>query len=136
MPCSAGAAPASARTRRQLSERAALAGDPADARTERGSGYVEFMSENPAALSRALPFANLIFARQKLLRLADLPGLDPRDRITPMLAALDALAATGQTAAAFGELWVEYPDSDAGKTGRPRAQLRQCPAPALRRPTG
>ena len=39
--------------------------------------------EDAAALSRALPFANLIFARQKLLRLADLPGLDPRDRITP-----------------------------------------------------
>lgn len=113
----------------ELSERAAVAGHPGYARTERGSGYVEFICEDAAALSRALPLANLIFARQKLLRLADLPGLDPRDRITPMLAALDGLALSGQTPAAFGELWVEYPDSDAGK---PLAGLARSFGNALR----
>ena len=66
----------------ELSERAAVAGHPGYARTQRGSGYVEFICEDAAGLSRALPLAKLIFARQKLLRLADLPGLDPRDRIT------------------------------------------------------
>lgn len=82
----------------ELSERAALANLPGYARTERNSGHVEFICEDAAALSRALPFAGLIFARQKLLRLADLRGIDPKDRITPILAALDAMPGK----AAFG----------------------------------
>jgi Predicted SAM-dependent methyltransferase len=59
-------------------------------------------------LSELLPWRGLIFARQKLRVLAELPQLDPTDRITPILAALE-----GQSR--FGDLWVEHPDSDAGK---------------------
>jgi 23S rRNA (cytidine2498-2'-O)-methyltransferase len=108
----------------ELTERAALANLSGYARTERNSGFVEFISEDAEALSRALPFDTLIFARQKLLRLADLRGVDPKDRITPILAALEGLPKT-----LFGELWVEHPDSDEGK---PLAGLARSFGNALR----
>jgi 23S rRNA (cytidine2498-2'-O)-methyltransferase len=112
----------------ELTERAAHAGFAGYARTERNSGFVEFISADAEALSRALPFANLIFARQKLLRLADLRGIDPKDRIAPIIAAL------GETDAAsegprFGDLWVEHPDSDECK---PLAGLARSFGNALR----
>lgn len=109
----------------ELSERAASAGHHGYARTERNSGYVEFIVEDAAAASRALPWSKLIFARQKLVRLADLRGLDPSDRIAPILAALDAYGEPVR----FGELWVEHPDSDAGK---PLAGLARSFGNALR----
>src|SRR5690606_13847838 len=109
----------------ELTERAALAGQPGYARAERGAGFVEFIGEDGAALTRALPFERLVFARQKLVRLADLRGLDPTDRITPLLDALEALGPT----APFGDLWLEHPDSDAGK---PLAGLARAFGNALR----
>ncbi len=109
----------------ELTERAAFAGQPGYARADRGSGYVEFIGEDAAALSRAVPFGQLVFARQKMLRLADLRGLDPTDRISPVL---DALAALGPTTK-FGELWAEHPDSD---TGKPLAGLARSFGNALR----
>ena len=109
----------------ELTERAALAGQPGYARAERGAGFVEFIGEDGAALSRALPFERLVFARQKLVRLADLRGLDPTDRITPLLDALEALGPT----APFGDLWLEHPDSD---TGKPLAGLARSFGNALR----
>ncbi len=60
------------------------------------------------ALARALPFRELVFARQKLRLLAELRGLDPKDRLTPLLAALPGDLR-------LGDVWVEHPDSDAGK---------------------
>ena len=110
----------------ELTERAALAGHTGYARTGRGDGYVEFVCDQAAALSRALPLDRLVFARQKLLRLADLPALDPRDQIGPILAALELAFPNGQL---FGELWVEHPDSDAGK---PLAGLARSFGNALR----
>jgi 23S rRNA (cytidine2498-2'-O)-methyltransferase len=92
----------------ELTHRAAHAGIAGYARTQRNTGFVEYISEQAAELSRALPFDTLIFARQKLLRLAELRGIDPRDRITPILEAL------GQDPAA--------------EPGRPGPQLRQCAA--------
>jgi 23S rRNA (cytidine2498-2'-O)-methyltransferase len=107
----------------ELGERAALAGFAGHARTERGSGYVLFPTDgDAAALSNALPWRELIFARQKLVLLAELRGLDPRDRITPILAQL-------RGAGPFGDLWVEHPDSDAGK---PLAGLARSFGNALR----
>ncbi|MGN6513095.1 MAG: 23S rRNA (cytidine(2498)-2'-O)-methyltransferase RlmM, partial [Lysobacteraceae bacterium] len=108
----------------ELNERAALAGLPAYARTERDSGIVQLLGADGAALSRALPWRALVFARQKLELLADLPGLDPKDRIAPMLAALQALPPRRH-----GALWVEHPDSDAGK---PLAGLARSFGNALR----
>ncbi|MFC5570016.1 23S rRNA (cytidine(2498)-2'-O)-methyltransferase RlmM [Lysobacter yangpyeongensis] len=112
----------------ELTERAALANVAGYARTQRSSGFVEFISDEAEALSRALPFESLIFARQKLLRLAELRGIDAKDRIAPILAALDAQASASQ-GAPYGELWVEHPDSDEGK---PLAGLARSFGNALR----
>jgi len=112
----------------ELTERAALANVAGYARTQRSSGFVEFIGDEAEALSRALPFESLIFARQKLLRLADLRGIDAKDRIAPILAALDAQASVS-LGAPYGELWVEHPDSDEGK---PLAGLARSFGNALR----
>ncbi|MBN8715458.1 MAG: 23S rRNA (cytidine(2498)-2'-O)-methyltransferase RlmM [Xanthomonadales bacterium] len=109
----------------ELSERAGEAGLAGYARTERDSGYVLFLTPDPAdadALDRALPFSTLVFARQKLRLLAELRALNPGDRITPMLQALH-----GQSR--FGALVMEHPDSDAGK---PLAGLARSLGNALR----
>ena len=106
----------------ELAERAALAGVPGYARTQRHAGYVEFLGDTGGKLSDALPFDQLIFARQKLRLLADLPGLDPKDRIAPMF---ESLAGRGR----YGDLWVEHPDSDEAK---PLAGLARSFGNALR----
>ena len=108
----------------ELTERAALAGLPAYARTERDSGVVQLLGADGAALTRALPWRDLVFARQKLELLADLAGLDPKDRIAPLLATLQALPPQR-----YGTLWVEHPDSDAAK---PLAGLARSFGNALR----
>ncbi len=106
----------------ELTERAGHAGIAGYARTQRNDGYVVYVTDEAAALDRALPWRGLIFARQKLRLLAELPQLDPADRISPIIAALQ-----GQPR--FGELWVEHPDSDAGK---PLAGLARSFGNALR----
>ena len=92
----------------ELTERALAAGFDGYARTERSSGYVLFLGASGHALAQALPLRELIFARQKLRLLAELRDLDPKDRITPVLAALFGRAG-------FGALVVEHPDSEQGK---------------------
>jgi 23S rRNA (cytidine2498-2'-O)-methyltransferase len=89
----------------ELTERAAHAGHPGYARTERNSAHVVFICDESAALSNALPWRELIYARQKLQLIVELRDLDPKDRITPILAALFEQPA-------FGDLIVEHPDSD------------------------
>jgi 23S rRNA (cytidine2498-2'-O)-methyltransferase len=107
----------------ELAARASASGHHGYARTERGSGHVVFVSDDVASLSRALPWRELIFARQKLILLAELRDLDPRDRITPILDALEAADAR------YGTLLVEHPDSDAAK---PLAGLARAFGNALR----
>ena len=117
----------------ELGERAAAAGMHGYAATGRGSGHVRFLvpGGDAAALSRALPWRSLVFARQKLLLLAELDGLDTSDRITPVLSALQGQAgASGERRGpAFGALVVEHPDSDAA---RPLAGLARAFGNALR----
>ncbi len=92
----------------ELGEGAAAADIPGYARAQRDSGCVEFLCDDAAALSAALPFASLVFARQKLELFAQLRGMDPKDRLAPIM---DALAGRGR----YGALHVEHPDSEAGK---------------------
>ena len=102
----------------ELGERAAEAGLHGHARANRGDGFVVFAGADGAELDRALPWRNLVFARQKLRLLAELRGIDPSDRIAPVLASLQGMSAFGEHVFgehAFGELVVEHPDSDAGK---------------------
>ncbi|WP_374558499.1 23S rRNA (cytidine(2498)-2'-O)-methyltransferase RlmM [Thermomonas sp.] len=112
----------------ELTDRAGRAGIAGYARTERDSGYVVFACDDADALNRALPLSTLVFARQKLRLVAELRGLDPTDRIAPMLAALPA-ARTASQAPLYGELVMEHPDSDAGK---PLAGLARSLGNALR----
>ena len=111
----------------ELGERAALAGLHGHARTERNSGFVEFLGVDGAEATRALPFADLVFARQKLRRFVRLKGIDTNDRVSPVL---DAASGRGR----FGELIVEHPDSDAARqlAGLARA-FGNALRPALRK---
>lgn len=108
----------------EFTERAAAAGLAGYAQTQRDSGVVLFHGEEGAALQRALPWRALVFARQSLRLIARLHPLDASDRISPILQALDA-AASGS----FADVWVEHPDSDAGK---PLAALARSFGNALR----
>jgi 23S rRNA (cytidine2498-2'-O)-methyltransferase len=111
----------------ELGERAARAGLHGHSRAGRGDGYVVFSGADARALDEALPWRGLVFARQKLRLLAELRGIDPRDRIAPVLEALQGmLAADGGS---FGDLVVEHPDSDMGK---PLAGLARSFGNALR----
>ena len=83
---------------------------------------MQFFTAQGHALAQALPLEELIFARKKLRLLADLRGLDAKDRITPIIAALFEHAA-------FGDLIVEHPDSD---EARPLAGLARSFGNALR----
>ncbi len=138
----------------ELIERAAARGLGGYARTERNCGYAIFIGGDGNALTRALPFDELIFARQKLRLIAELRDLDPKDRIAPMLDALTA-PTVGQgppygTSLAlpsphathgervpegrvrgtlFGTIVVEHPDSDEAK---PLAGLARSFGNALR----
>lgn len=108
----------------ELSERAAEAGFTGYAHTERDSGFVVFHCDDAEALDAALPWRELIFARQKMRLIAELRDLPTRDRIGPMLAALEA-----GTQRKFGQLLVEHPDSELGK---PLAGLARSFGNALR----
>jgi len=111
----------------ELAERAARSGLAGYPKAERGDGFVRFLGEQGHALAQALPLRDLIFARQKLRLLAELRDLDPKDRVTPVIAALFERQA-------FGALVVEHPDTDAAK---PLAGLARgfgnALRPALRR---
>ncbi|KAF1704349.1 23S rRNA (cytidine(2498)-2'-O)-methyltransferase RlmM [Pseudoxanthomonas suwonensis] len=114
----------------ELGERAAAAGIAGYPRASRDDGYVLFITGDAAdarALGRALPFRDLVFARQKLRLFAELRGIDPKDRLPPLLAALPE-------GLRVGDLWVEHPDSDAGKplSGLARS-FGNALRPALRR---
>jgi 23S rRNA (cytidine2498-2'-O)-methyltransferase len=112
----------------ELGERAAEAGIAGFARASRGDGFVLFGCEasEAAALDAALPWRSLVFARQKLRVIAELRGLDPRDRLAPLL---DALAVAPADDLPYGDLVVEHPDSD---MGRPLSGLARSFGNALR----
>lgn len=74
----------------------------------RANGLVRFAPGDPVDRARLPDPHRLIFARTAWPVFARLEGLDPRDRLTPLLAALDAAAAT------VGDVWVETADGDDG----------------------
>ncbi len=116
----------------EFTERAAMLGFAGYARTERGSGFVRYVCEDAAALSRALPFRELIFARQKMVAFAELPtlGASPGTKPDRVGAIVAAMAATlGEPTLHFGDVHVEHPDSDEGK---PLAALARALGNALR----
>ena len=116
----------------ELTERAAHAGFAGYARTERGSGFVRYVCDEAQALSAALPFRDLIYARQKLVAFADVPSLGASAGAKPdrVGAIVDAMrAALGVPELTFGDVRVEHPDTDEGK---PLAALARGLGNALR----
>ncbi|MEW6563721.1 MAG: 23S rRNA (cytidine(2498)-2'-O)-methyltransferase RlmM [Pseudomonadota bacterium] len=57
-----------------------------------------------------VPFAQLVFARQRIRLVSKAEALPERDRLTPLLAALP------DAPTAFSDLWLEVPDTNEGKT--------------------
>lgn len=119
--CRAGFEPEAAAEIADWAARHELGGYP---ETSRGAGWLRFHAfETPPSLPVPGPW-DLIFARQCVRVLADLPDLSREDRASPMLDALDSAGLTR-----VGELIVEHPDSDAA---RPLAALARSFANALR----
>jgi len=88
-------------------------------RTRADSGHVVFEApgqagqQGMAALIAGLHWLDLIFIRQWLVLLHTLTGLPPDDRVTPLVQAL--LEGPGGQADGYADLWLEHPDTDAGK---------------------
>lgn len=96
----------------ELSARAAEAGAAGYCRTARCAGWVCFHEAAPGGAARlweATSWQRLVFARQRLWRFADCPGLPAGDRAGPLAGA--AAAHLAQVSA----VWVEYPDTIQGR---------------------
>ncbi len=81
-------------------------------KSENGSGYLRFVTENLSLkqFRRAeLSFHEWVFPRQLIFKLAEFQDLSPDDRISPILSALNG-------SLSFAQLWQEYPDSNQGKS--------------------
>lgn len=98
-----------------------LAGYP---EATRGEGWARFHAFAPQPSASAPGPWDLIFARQCVEVIADLPNLDREDRLAPMLEALEHAAVPP-----LGEVIVEHPDSDAA---RPLSGLARSFGNALR----
>ncbi|WP_432720028.1 23S rRNA (cytidine(2498)-2'-O)-methyltransferase RlmM [Jeongeupia wiesaeckerbachi] len=88
---------------------------PLEGHWHTGVGYVLFEADDSYELTQlhqTLDVTQLIFTRQILLALAKVE-LGERDRLTPITDALDAL--DSRYAAPWQAVWLEHPDSDAGK---------------------
>ncbi|WP_018951393.1 23S rRNA (cytidine(2498)-2'-O)-methyltransferase RlmM [Thioalkalivibrio sp. AKL12] len=116
----------------ELTDRAARAGLGGFARVQPGSGYVHF---EPAGctvegLARALPFEELIFARQVFPALPALEGLDRADRLTPIIE--QAFAA----GCPVDSIWHEMPDTNEGKGLRRLIKAVERPLASVLRKRG
>ena len=109
----------------ELHARAAQAGHAGYARTERNCGYVVYVADDGRALSHALPWRELIFARQKTRTNRRTRTARPARPHRPVL---DALAQR-KSARRYGQLFVEHPASDEAKPLAAWRAVRQCAAP-------
>jgi 23S rRNA (cytidine2498-2'-O)-methyltransferase len=95
----------------ELTADAAANGAGGFARTERGSGFVEFVTADAATDSGAseLSWRKLIFARQLLHTLGRVERMPREDRLATLLPIIE------QTPQRWRDAWIESPDSDAGR---------------------
>jgi 23S rRNA (cytidine2498-2'-O)-methyltransferase len=118
----------------ELAERAAYAGRIGYPRATRDAGYVLFIDTHRSAAAHdggtAVPVAvaqpSPVFARAALALRAELAGIDPSDRISPLLA---ALGPSRPEQPRYGTLSVEHADSE---QGRPLSGLARAFGNALR----
>ncbi|MBD8528225.1 23S rRNA (cytidine(2498)-2'-O)-methyltransferase RlmM [Pseudomarimonas arenosa] len=108
----------------ELQARCAGSGLHGYARAVRDLGFVQYIGESAAQLEQLDP-RQLIFARASFLQHLHLSGLDPNDRLGPLLESLPD-AFPGQR---FGRLQIEHADSD---SGRPLSSLARALGNALR----
>ena len=82
------------------------------ARSQRDSGYVEFVFPDPSAQTRfsaSVHWRELTFARQLLRVVAKIDGVPREDRLGVMM---PAIRATGRR---YADAWIEAPDNDAAR---------------------
>lgn len=82
------------------------------ARSQRDSGFVEFVFPDPAAQARfaaSVPWRELTFARQLLRVAAKIDGLPREDRLGVLM---PVIRATGRR---YRDAWIEAPDNDAAR---------------------
>ncbi len=109
--CRAGFETECARELEHIAAHRAIAGQP---RFDANAAFVTFEAQTGEPMLRdVFMWRDLIFARQCLIAFAHLRDLPRKDRLTPILAAIDA---RGET---FNDVWVEAPDSDEGKALAP-----------------
>lgn len=100
----------------EIASRAADCGLFGHVRAIRDSGFAEFVaisSPRPADSARLADARAMIFARQALVVLTQIGELPPRDRVTPILAALR------DADARWADVVVEAPDTNDGKALAP-----------------
>ncbi len=108
----------------ELDAIAAQAGVAGFARTERNSGFSEFVLTQqgaPDALLRLLGWSRLIFGRQSLAVIGQFKALPREDRLTPLLAVLPP-------GFRVCDIWVETPDSDASSRSPRSAAVSTMPS--------
>jgi len=113
-------------TARDLAALGAAARSALATEVRTGSGYVVAAGTAPLAPRRwwrALAHEPPVFARTLFAGDGPFPLVDPGartrpDRVTPLLAAIEAL----RTSAPFTSVWVEYPDTNEGKQLGPLAR--------------
>jgi 23S rRNA (cytidine2498-2'-O)-methyltransferase len=94
----------------ELTAHGAVQGAGGFARTERGSGFVEFvMADVATANAHAIAWRGLIFARQLLLVLGRVERMPREDRLATLLPIIE------KTPQRWCDAWIESPDSDAGR---------------------
>lgn len=83
-----------------------------------GAGYVVLAAKRAISFQqmRGWQTRNLIFARQVMFTTASPLQLDNRDRVTGPVAVLKDLRIFAAGTGGLGEVWVEYPDTNEGKT--------------------
>jgi 23S rRNA (cytidine2498-2'-O)-methyltransferase len=96
----------------EIQERAVAHGISGYCKAKPDSAFVIFQPHDPAAASRLyieIPFAELIFTRQWFVLVAEYKDLPLSDRVTPLIASLQALPAP------VSEIFLETPDTNQGK---------------------
>ncbi|WP_290647796.1 23S rRNA (cytidine(2498)-2'-O)-methyltransferase RlmM [Aquisalimonas sp.] len=96
----------------ELAERTNEAGVHGFCRAHPNDGLVEFRTHDDTPVVpvfAALDFTSLVFVRQWLAGPGWLPPLPAQNRLAPLLQTLPA-------GASYADLWLEYPDTNAGKT--------------------
>lgn len=98
----------------EFQARSAALGYAGYAKTQRDSGFVEFICDDALALNRELNASTLIFARQCIVQFASLDLISRNDRATPIVNAVrEWLSSNGLKP--FGSVVVEHSDADEGR---------------------